>query len=51
LATHVHGGRIWVEDNHPRGSSFCVRLPIAGPRGALRDEGRSAAVNARLENT
>lgn len=51
LATHVHGGRIWVEDNHPRGSSFCLRLPIAGPRGALRDEGRSAAVNARIEST
>jgi len=45
LATHVHGGGIWVEDNHPRGSSFCVRLPIAGPRGAPRDEGRSVPVN------
>lgn len=47
LATTVHGGRIWVEDNHPRGSSFCVRLPIAGPRGASREESRSAAINAR----
>lgn len=27
LAAEAHGGRISVEDNHPRGSSFCVRLP------------------------
>ncbi len=24
---HAHGGRIWVEDNEPRGSRFCVMLP------------------------
>lgn len=35
LATQVHGGRIWVEDNQPRGSSFCIRLPVAGPPGAV----------------
>jgi two-component system sensor histidine kinase/response regulator len=34
LATQVHGGRIWVEDNKPRGSSFCIRLPVAGPPDA-----------------
>ncbi|MBN9161056.1 MAG: hypothetical protein BGO98_00085 [Myxococcales bacterium 68-20] len=27
LATEAHGGKIWVEENRPRGSSFCVRLP------------------------
>jgi signal transduction histidine kinase len=27
LATEAHGGKIWVEDNQPRGSSFCLRLP------------------------
>ena len=35
LATQVHGGQIWVEDNQPRGSSFCIRLPVAGPPGAV----------------
>ena len=48
LAVAAHGGRIWVEDNHPQGTSFCVRLPISGPRGALRDEGKTAA-GARAE--
>lgn len=38
LATHVHGGRIWVEDNEPHGSSFCIRLPLAGPPDALSAE-------------
>ncbi|MEW5850102.1 MAG: GAF domain-containing sensor histidine kinase [Myxococcota bacterium] len=28
LAVEAHGGRIWVEDNTPRGSRFCVRLPL-----------------------
>ena len=27
LAAEAHGGRIWVETNHPRGCSFCVRMP------------------------
>ena len=27
LAAEAHGGRIWVEENRPRGSSFRVRLP------------------------
>jgi signal transduction histidine kinase len=26
-ATEAHGGLIWVEDNRPEGSCFCVRLP------------------------
>jgi two-component system sensor histidine kinase GlrK len=25
----AHGGAIWVEDNEPRGSRFCVRLDLA----------------------
>jgi signal transduction histidine kinase len=27
LAVEAHGGRIWVEDNTPKGSIFCVDLP------------------------
>ncbi|MBI3183941.1 MAG: HAMP domain-containing histidine kinase [Myxococcales bacterium] len=26
-AAEAHGGRIWVEDNAPRGSAFCVEIP------------------------
>ncbi len=28
LAAEVHGGRIWVEDNEPRGARFCVKIPV-----------------------
>lgn len=27
LAAEAHGGRIWVEDNTPSGSMFCVSIP------------------------
>jgi signal transduction histidine kinase len=27
LAAEAHGGRIWVEDNEPTGSIFCLQLP------------------------
>ncbi len=50
LAAHVHGGRIWVEENKPRGSCFCVRLPVAGPPGALRDDDATAlGLNGRID--
>jgi NtrC-family two-component system sensor histidine kinase KinB len=35
LAIEAHGGRIWVEDNHPSGSAFCVELPIDQDETAL----------------
>ncbi|MBI3624830.1 MAG: PAS domain S-box protein [Candidatus Rokubacteria bacterium] len=28
-----HGGRIWVEDNAPKGSRFIIELPVDGPPG------------------
>lgn len=31
LAIRAHGGRIWIEDNAPRGSRFCVSLRRAPP--------------------
>jgi signal transduction histidine kinase len=27
LAAEAHGGKIWIEDNEPRGTVFCLRLP------------------------
>jgi signal transduction histidine kinase len=27
VAVEAHQGRIWVEDNQPRGTSFCISLP------------------------
>lgn len=30
LAAEAHGGRIWVEDNEPRGTAFRLRLRAAG---------------------
>ena len=30
LVAEAHGGRIWVEDNLPRGSAFVLELPHAG---------------------
>jgi two-component system, sensor histidine kinase and response regulator len=31
LAVEAHGGRIWIEDNQPRGAVFCVSLPAVAP--------------------
>jgi signal transduction histidine kinase len=31
LAAEAHGGRIWVEDQPPVGTAFCVLLPLAPP--------------------
>lgn len=28
---HLHGGRFWVEPNSPKGSQFCVALPLRPP--------------------
>ncbi len=28
LVTEAHGGRIWIEDNHPKGTVFAVTLPV-----------------------
>ena len=39
-AVQAHGGWIWVEDNPPRGTSFCLRLPL---RPAVARAGPSAA--------
>ncbi len=33
-AVQSHGGWIWVEDNHPKGAAFCLRLPVR-PHGPL----------------
>lgn len=30
-AVEVHGGKIWAEDNPPRGACFCVSLPCLKP--------------------
>ena len=30
-AVQAHGGWIWVEDNHPKGVAFCLRLPVQPP--------------------
>lgn len=27
----AHGGRVWVEDNEPKGARFCLELPLAVP--------------------
>jgi two-component system sensor histidine kinase/response regulator len=31
LAVQAHGGRIWIEDNQPRGAVFCMSLPASMP--------------------
>ena len=42
LAVGAHGGRIWVEDNQPKGNVFCVELPGLGTGGADEGPGTSA---------
>ncbi len=39
-AVQAHGGWIWVEDNPPRGTSFCLRIPL---RPAMARAAHSAA--------
>jgi signal transduction histidine kinase len=36
LAAEAHGGAIWVEDVHPHGSRFCLRLPRASGDAVAR---------------
>jgi len=34
MAVEAHGGSIWIEDNQPRGSRFCFRLPTRASRSS-----------------
>jgi signal transduction histidine kinase len=36
VVVEAHGGRIWVEENQPRGSVFILELPAMEPCGDLR---------------
>jgi two-component system sensor histidine kinase/response regulator len=47
-AVDLHGGRIWVEDNHPRGSCFCVRLAIRSRQSAGAADGSAAVDDAMV---
>jgi signal transduction histidine kinase len=38
LAVEAHGGHIWIEDNEPKGSRFCFRVPSAA-QGAVTQPG------------
>jgi len=39
----LHSGRIWVESNDHRGSTFCVALPVQAARRARRFRERAAS--------
>ncbi|NMO16038.1 GAF domain-containing sensor histidine kinase [Pyxidicoccus fallax] len=40
-AVQAHGGWCWVEENRPRGTVFCLRLPL-GPEPATREPGKAS---------
>jgi signal transduction histidine kinase len=39
LVAEAHEGRIWVEENHPKGSLFVLELPIAPSSGEADSTG------------
>ncbi|MDI1449036.1 ATP-binding protein [Polyangium sp. 6x1] len=36
MAVEAHGGASWIEDNTPRGSRFCFKLPVAPGKSVLQ---------------
>lgn len=47
VAVEAHGGRVWVEDNQPKGACFSIELPIHAPaRTDETSERRAAAGGA-----
>jgi two-component system sensor histidine kinase/response regulator len=51
-AVAVHGGEIWVEDNSPKGSRFCLRLAreptLPAPVVSGDDDDRDGSAHGRL---
>jgi len=41
-----HGGRIWVEDNRPRGVRFVIDLPASQPRAGAGSVGEAVDLAA-----
>jgi signal transduction histidine kinase len=40
LVAEAHGGRVFVEDNTPRGSTFCLQLPLPPAQTVEAERGR-----------
>lgn len=43
LVAEAHGGRVFVEDNTPRGSTFCLQLPLPPAAESVFDPERGRA--------